>query len=147
MIYLIDTNVLLGAAHRADARYSPVQAAVHKLWTNGYELQTTPQNIAEFWNVSTRPIDRNGFGLTPYATDELLQGLEQSFPLMPDSADVYPVWRRLVVKHKVLGAKVHDARLVAVMIFHGVKHILTFNTADFTRYSSEGITAVNPTEV
>ncbi len=147
MIYLIDTNVLLGAAHRADARYSPVQEAVHKLWTNGDELQTTLQNIAEFWNVSTRPIDRNGFGLTPYATDELLQDLEQSFPLMPDAPEVYPVWRQLVVDYEVLGAKVHDARLVAAMIFHGVKHILTFNTSDFTRYSSEGIVPVNPAAV
>ncbi len=25
----------------------------------------TSQNLGEFWNVLTRPIDRNGFGLTP----------------------------------------------------------------------------------
>ena len=147
MIYLIDTNVLLGAAHRADTRYSIVQAAVYKLWENGHELQTTSQNFAEFWNVSTRPADRNGFGLTPYATDELLQDLEQSFPMLPDSPEMYPKWRQLVVKHEVSGVKVHDTRLVAAMITHEAKHILTFNTADFTRYTSEGITVVHPAEV
>jgi predicted nucleic acid-binding protein len=147
MIYLTDTNVLLGMVHRTDERYPIVQTANHRLLANGHQLQTTLQNIAEFWNVSTRPIDRNGFGLTPYATGELLQDLEQSFPLMPDAPEVYPVWKRLVVKHKVLGTKVHDARLVAAMVFHGVKHILTFNTADFTRYASEGIVPVNPAAV
>ena len=91
MIYLTDTNILLGVAHSADTRYSIVQAAIHKLWANGHELWTTSQNFSEFWNVSTRPTDRNGFGLTPDETDELLQGLEQSFPLLPDSPVVYPL--------------------------------------------------------
>ena len=147
MIYLADTNILLGVAHRADARYPIVQAAVHKLWANGHDLQTTSQNFAEFWNVSTRPADRNGFGLTPYEAYELLQGLEQSFPLLPDSPDVYPEWRQLVMKYDVSGVQVHDARLVATILVHDVKHILTFNTQDCTRYVPEGIVAIDPTTI
>lgn len=131
MIYLTDTNILLGVAHSADVRYPIVQAAVHKLWANGHELQATSQNFSEFWNVSTRPIDRNGFGLMPDETDELLQGLERSFPLLPDSPAVYPVWRQLIVKYNVSGVQVHDARLVATMLVHDVTHILTFNIQDF----------------
>ena len=147
MIYLIDTNVLLGTAHRADARYSIVQAAVHKLWANAHELQTTSQNFAEFWNVSTRPIDRNGFGLMPTATDQLLQHIERLFPLVSDSPDVYPEWRRLVVEYNISGVQVHDARLVASMIVHDVTQILTFNTKDFIRYEPEGIAAIDPAEI
>lgn len=146
MIYLIDTNVLLGAVHTEDSRYSIVQAAVSKLWTNDDQLQTASQNFAEFWNVSTRPADRNGFGQTPLETDPLLQELERLFPLLPGSPEVYPTWRRLVVQYGVSGKEVHDARLVASMIVHNVKHILTFNTADFTRYANEGIVAVNPSD-
>jgi hypothetical protein len=37
----------------------------------------------------------------------------------------------------------HDARLVAAMIVHGVTHLLTFNGADFARYS--GIRITDPT--
>jgi hypothetical protein len=33
------------------------------------------------------------------------------------------------------------------MMTHGVTHILTFNTADFTRYATEGIVAVDPMTV
>ena len=147
MIYLTDTNVLLGVAHDVDARYPIVQAAVHKLWANGHQLQTTSQNFSEFWNVSTRPTDRNGFGFTPYKTDELLRTLEQSFPLLQDSPDVYPEWRQLIVKYNVSGVQVHDARLVATMMVHDVKHILTFNTSDFTRYAPEEIIAIDPAAV
>ncbi len=146
MVYLTDTNVLLRIAHPDSPRYPIVQGVVHKLWQDGHELQTTSQNFAEFWNVSTRPTDQNGFGLTPDETDELLQGLEQSFPLLSDSPEVYPEWRRLVVDYDVSGVQVHDARLVATMLVHDIKHILTFNTQDFTRYMPEEIIAVDPSE-
>ena len=144
MVYLIDTNVLLGVAHYADARYPIVQAAVHKLWSNGHGLQTTSQNFSEFWNVSTRPARRNGFGRPPSETDVLLWDLERLFPLLIDSSDIYPEWRQLIVKYNVSGVQVHDARLVAAMIVHEVTHVLTFNTRDFTRYAPEKIIAIDP---
>ena len=147
MIYLVDTNVLLRFSPHSDPHYQIVRDAVHKLWARGHELQTTPQNFAEFWNVSTRPANRNGFGNTPLQTDTLLQDVELLFPLLPDSSEVYPVWRRLVVDYHVSGVQVHDARLVASMIFHDIIRILTFNVTDFDRYAPEGIVAVDPTTV
>lgn len=44
-----------------------------------------------------------------------------------------------------MGVNVHDARLVAAMLVHGLTHILTFNISDFARYSE--ITAVHPTTI
>jgi predicted nucleic acid-binding protein len=49
------------------------------------------------------------------------------------------------VDHRVSGAQVHDARLVAAMRVHGVKRILTFNTRDFTRFT--GIEAIHPADL
>ena len=54
-------------------------------------------------------------------------------------------WERVVIEHRVLGRQAHDARLVALMLSHGVSHILTLNTADFARYPE--ITAVTPAEI
>lgn len=147
MIYLVDTNILLRIAHQSDERYRLVRSCVNKLKNKKDLLQTTMQNIAEFWNVSTRPIDRNGFGLTLVETDDLLNVLESTFPLLPDSPAVYAEWRELVVNYRVSGVQVHDARLVATMLVHGVTHILTFNTSDFARYNSKGIVAVDPATV
>ena len=147
MIYLVDTNVLLRFSRLRNPRYQISRAAVHKLEADGHQLQTTSQNFAEFWNVSTRPTERNGFGRTPEETDELLQDLEKAFPLLPDSSEIYPIWRQLVVDYDVSGVQVHDARLAAAMIAHNVKHILTFNVTDFERYTDEGIEVVNPAAV
>lgn len=147
MIYLVDTNILLRFSRREDPGYQIAREAVHKLKAGGHQLQTTLQNFTEFWNVSTRSANQNGFGRTPVETDELLQDLEHSFPLLLDSPDVYPEWRRLVVDYDVSGVQVHDARLVATMLANNVRHILTFNTQDFIRYNPEGIVPVNPTTV
>ncbi len=147
MIYLADTNVLLRFSRHDDPRYQIVQNTVHKLEAEGHQLRTTSQNFAEFWNVATRPANQNGFGHTIFETEQLLLGLEKFFRLLPDSPDVYPEWKRLVVKYDVSGVQVHDARLAAAMIAHNVKHILTLNVTDFQRYTDEGIEVVNPTAV
>ena len=145
MVYLVDTNVLLRFADRNHPLHSIIRSAVRTLRTNGNRLCCAPQNCVEFWNVATRPIDRNGFGLTPEKADRLLRLIERLFPLLPDSPAVYPEWRRLVVSFGVSGIQVHDARIVAAVIVHGVTHILTLNTSDFVRYETKGIVAVNPT--
>ncbi len=147
MIYLVDTNILLRILHRTDPRHAMVRHAVRILRTNGHELRTTPQNFIEFWNACTRPINRNGFGLTATQTNQLLRIAERIFPLLPDSPATYPEWRRLVTDYRVSGVQVHDARLVAAMVSHHVTHILTLNTSDFERYAPEGIVAVDPTTI
>lgn len=48
-------------------------------------------------------------------------------------------WKRLVVQRSVLGGKVHDAKLVAMMNVHDIRRILTFNTQDFARYDIDAI--------
>ncbi|MDE0313696.1 MAG: type II toxin-antitoxin system VapC family toxin [Candidatus Poribacteria bacterium] len=144
MIYLVDTNILLGFSYPADRNYQTVQFAVHKLLANGHQLKVTLQNFAEFWRASTRPADKGGFGRTPPDAEQFLQELELLFPLLPDdSPNVYTEWRRLAVQYSVSGKKVHDARLVASMISQGITHILTFDK-DFDRYASEGIIRVDP---
>jgi predicted nucleic acid-binding protein len=74
-----------------------------------------------------------------------LRLLERHFPVLPDSPMIYENWKALVLKHKVMGVNVPDARLVAAMMVHGVTNILTANAKDFARYPS--VTAVTPNDV
>jgi len=74
-----------------------------------------------------------------------LRLLERHFPVLPDSPFVYERWKTLVLVHKVIGVNVHDARLAAAMLVHGVTHILTANVRDFVRYP--GVTAVRPDQI
>ncbi|MGI9175816.1 MAG: type II toxin-antitoxin system VapC family toxin [Rhodothermales bacterium] len=148
MPYLLDTNILLRLFAEDDPRYEEVKVAVDRLRERGEMLSFAPQNAAEFWNVATRPVERNGFGYTPSEADSLLTSAEQIAPPLPDVPAMYTHWRRLVREAGVSGVQVHDARLVAWMQAHGVAHLLTLNPADFSRYVSlADITIVEPGEV
>ena len=130
---------------RSDPRHRLVKAALDALTDRGADICCTPQNISEFWNVCTRPSDRNGFGLSISEADEALQAIERTLTVLPDNEQIYRVWRALVVRHRVSGVQVHDARLAAAMQVHGISHILTLNQPDFMRYSS--ISVVHPQNV
>ena len=146
MPYMADTNILLRFIAPNDSNHPLVSNLVYSLLNQGEEICYTSQNLAEFWNVCTRPSTaRSGFGLSIPETDIRAQVIERYFTFLPDSAAVHTVWRRLIVDYKVSGVKVHDARLVAAMCVHGVIDIITFNTDDFTRYTE--ITAHHPTAI
>ena len=140
--FLIDTNILLRISRRDDPDHPVVDAALTKLKSIGTILYYTHQNISEFWNVATRPVNRNGFGLTVADTERETSAIEREMVLLPDSVAVYQEWRRLVFTHSVSGVQVHDARMAAAMKVHAVSHLLTLNPDDFRRY--EHIIAVHP---
>ena|SRR5205809_4044400 len=142
--YLIDSNVLLRWIKRDDRDYPVVVSAIDLMLKNGAALCYTSQNVAEFWNTCTRPVERNGYALSVQETDQRARFFEVKLRLLEDSVAIHHEWRQLLVIHGVCGAKVHDARLVAAMRVHGVKYILTFNEKDFTRYTD--IKAVHPSE-
>jgi predicted nucleic acid-binding protein len=141
----VDTNILLRFVEPNDPEHALVRKAVRLLTARGESLCFASQNLVEFWNVCTRPVANNGLGLTPAQTDERATMLESTFELIPDSERVHAEWRRLVVAHSVAGVRVHDARLVAAMLVHGVPHLLTLNDRDFARYP--GISVVHPRNV
>ncbi len=145
MPFLADTNILLRLAEPDNPDYAIVRGAVDKLVGRGEELCYAAQNLVEFWNVCTRPVAQNGFGLSTGETDERAKIIETEFRFLPDGERVHVEWRQLVVRYAVTGAKVHDARLVAAMLVHGVSNILTLNDRDFARYS--GISAIHPRAV
>jgi predicted nucleic acid-binding protein len=139
---LADTNVLLRSIHQTHPMHPSALAALTALLASGDRVCITPQNMIEFWNVCTRPADRNGLGLTPVEAEREASRLEDILTLLPAIPAIYPEWRRLVIAYSVSGVRVHDAHIVAAMNVYGVSTAFTFNGPDFTRYS--GIRAVNP---
>jgi predicted nucleic acid-binding protein len=146
MLVNIDTGILLRLLDRNDPQHASIRQALRVLGGRGDEAVTSPQNLAEFWNVCTRPASaRGGFGLSIQETDRRVRLVERLFRVLPDNSMTYPLWRQVVVRHGVQGVQVHDARLVAWMQAYGITHILTLNAADFARYP--GITAWAPQDV
>jgi predicted nucleic acid-binding protein len=149
MAFLVDTSILGRLANRTDPSYLVADRAVTELHRRGESLHLTPQNLVEFRNVATRPAAANGLGLTPAEAEAKAADFEALFPLLPETADIYPAWKTLVVAAATIGKQVHDARLVAVCHVSGVSHLLTFNTAHFARLASfgPGIVLVHPASV
>ena len=146
MSYLFDTNIFLRLTNKADPAHTRAVDALRTLRRRREMLCFTPQVVAEFWSVCTRPPSARGdFGLVPSEAERRARVIERYFRLLPDSVATYQEWRQLLVRHAVAGVKVHDARLIASMKAYGITHLLTFNAEDFTRYAD--ITVVTPQHV
>ena len=141
MTILLDTNILLRISqpHTAHARIA--DRALDALRTGNEALHIVSQNLVEFWAVATRPATDNGLGLTVEQAMGQVLALKRLFVLLPE-IPLQGEWERLVTTYRVCGRNSHDARLVAAMMVHGIRSILTFNVQDFTRYA--GITVLDP---
>ena len=145
MTTLVDANVLLRGAQPGHPLCRQAADAVAIMLRRQDTLFFCPQNIAEFWHVATRPNGNNGLGMSRDEVVLEIQAIETLLTLLPDTPAIYPEWKRLIADFSVMGLKVFDARLVAIMNVHGVKSILTYNTADFVRYTN--LTVIHPSQV
>jgi predicted nucleic acid-binding protein len=134
MSVFVDTNILLRSVQPSHPLHEAAVNSVASFIAAGTPLMVTPQIVAEFWNVATRPIENNGLGMPHEQARDELARLEAFFALLSESPEVYAEWKRLVIAHGVTGVKVHDARLVAAMKVYAISRILTFNRDDFRRY-------------
>ena len=115
---LADTNVLLRWAQPSHPFNAVATESVARLLAAGEDVCFTPQNVAEFWHVVTSPVANNGLGLDVAAARRAVERIERVLTPIPDTPAVNDEWKRLVVAH-------------------GVKAILTFNTDDFLRYTTD----------
>ena len=145
MSVLVDTNILMRSIEPQHPMQRVAADALSHLRRQGEQLVLLPQNRYEFWAAATRPVAQNGLGLTPAEAEPEIARFKTLFPVMGDSAAIFPVWEQLVVQHQVFGKNAHDARLVAAMLVHGVASLLTFNKPGFVRYGS--IVVISPQDV
>ncbi len=145
MAILIDTNILLRSVQPSDPMHPVALHALETLLAGEEPLVISIQNVAEFWNAATRPLTHNGLGFTIEKTKDEIDRLEGFFQILSESAGSYVAWKALVATHRVSGAQVHDARLVAVMKTNGIKKIVAFNVQDFTRFAE--IEALHPGKI
>lgn len=142
MACLIDTGILLRAFDADFEEYRLVRRALRTLVVRQERLVVALQNLAEFWNVSTRPIDKNGYGLSVDRANRRTRWIEQFCEVVTEDNASFQIWKSLLTTHSVTGIAVHDARLVAVMLARQISDVLTLNERDFRRYS--GITVLTP---
>jgi predicted nucleic acid-binding protein len=135
MAYLIDSNCFLRMAESNSPQRTLTLDVIRKLRSADEIIYYTPQILAEFWNVCTRPPSaRGGLGLSVAQTERKVEFLEKHFTLLPDDLATFTHWRRLVSEMQIKGVQVHDAKIAASMIAHKVPNLITFNDRDFRRF-------------
>lgn len=145
MRYLVDTNILLRFFELADPLNADTVSAVDKLTSAPSDVYVCAQVLIEFWAAATRPLEANGFGLSAAEAEERLNQIQLLFACLPEPPDIAERWRKLASDYSVEGKQAHDARIVALMLAHGLTHILTLNGSVFARY--QGITPVSPADI
>jgi predicted nucleic acid-binding protein len=141
---LIDTNVVARTLQKNHIHHRPAMDSILFLRTSQIEiLVISPQIIQEFYAIATRA--SNGLAITPDNALHEIQLIKQDYPLLPESALIYPQWEQLVAKYKPTNRRVFDTKHVAFMLVHRIPKILTFNDQDFLHYSE--IQALNPFDV
>lgn len=146
MAYLLDTGILLRLTNTNDHQHAVIRTAVGILGDRGEHLLITNQNVAEFCNVVTRPVENNGLGRSSTkALHALERDIEPICSVLVETSAVFSELKRLIATYAVTGKQVHDARLVAMMLVWQIENVLTLNDRDFRRYEQEGIHIVTPT--
>jgi predicted nucleic acid-binding protein len=125
----VDTNVLVYASARGAPCHDRARAA-----PAGREaLRISRQVLREFIAVVTRPqmwANPRTAAEAAFATAVL----ERDFVTLEDNPIVWNEFIGLCHHFDFGGRQVHDAYVVATMLAHGERRLLTFNGSDFRRF-------------
>ena len=131
----IDTDILVHAAVPTAPQRVRARAALSLYSAAGEELFVSRQVLREFVAVITRP-QPWAQAKTPVEAAPIITTLIRGFGILEDCAPVWNEFLTLCRHFSFGGRQVHDANIVATMLAHGERRLLTFNEADFRRFDS-----------
>lgn len=123
----LDTNVLV-YAHRRESRHHNVARALLRDLAEGASPWAIPWPcIYEFFSVATNPRIWRDQATAPAEAWRQIRAWTGSptLVLLTETEDFGDVLERLIERPRVLGPIVHDARVAALCLAHGVEELLT----------------------
>jgi hypothetical protein len=132
----VDTNLLV-YAHRRDSDWHAAAAGVVRSLAEGGVPWAIPWPcIHEFMAIVTHPRIYRPATPTGAALAQVAAWLESpGLNLLAEGPGYADRLSALVTEAKVAGAKVHDARIAALCLYHGVRELWSADR-DFSRYPS-----------
>ena len=130
----VDTNVLV-YAHRSDSEwYDRATAKLRELAENRAAWAILWPCLHEFLAIVTHPRIYDPPTPLEQALEQVDSWLESpSVVLLAESNEHWAHLRALVDKGRVVGGRVHDARIAALCVAHGVRELWTADR-DFGRF-------------
>jgi toxin-antitoxin system PIN domain toxin len=131
----VDTNLLV-YAHRQDSPFHAKAAQCLRTLSEGSTAWGLPWPcVNEFLAIVTHERIYAPPSRLDKALDQVAAWLESpSVVMLAESEGYWPVLAELLVRAKVTGPRVHDARIGALCIFHGVRELWTADR-DFGRFA------------
>lgn len=138
----VDTNLLV-FAHRRDSPHHAAATEIVRGLAEGRSPWAIPWPcVHEFFSVVTHPRIYVPPSSAPQAIAQVdLWLASPSLHLLTEGPSHWTELRRLLGKGLIAGPRVHDARIAALCLQHGVRELLTFDR-DFSRFPS--LTTRNP---
>lgn len=138
----LDTNMLVNA-HRRDALDHPkALAVVRELAQSGRSWAVPWPCLYEFVAVVTHPRVFTPPSTVDAAVDQVDAWLESpALTLLAESTTAWPHVRSTLLSSRSVGARVHDAKIAAICLVHGVTELWTADR-DFSRFP--GLRTRNP---
>ena len=130
----VDTNVLVYATAEGAPFQDRARAALVGLAVNE-RLSISRQVLREYLAVMTRP-QTWGKPLSLAAAMADATAFTDRFRVLEDGPAVWDQLGALSRHRAFAGRQVHDANVVATMLAHGERRLVTFNTADFRRFDA-----------
>jgi toxin-antitoxin system PIN domain toxin len=131
----VDTNILV-YAHRRDSEWHDSAATCLGELAEGAASWGLPWScIHEFFSIVTHDRIYSPPSKSTKALEQISAWLESpSVVLLAETSGYWEVLARVVGKGKISGPRIHDARIAAICIHHGVRELLTADR-DFSRFA------------
>ena len=135
----LDTNILV-YAHRIEMSWHlPAKQAVQQLFDGDQAWGIPVACVHEFMSVVTRIPNPTSAELAMAQIKEWL--LSPSARLLHSTEQHLETLERVIVEGQAKGGQIHDARIVAICLEHGVRELWTVDR-DFARFAL--LTSKNP---
>lgn len=138
----VDTNVLVYAHRRDSEWHGPAGDRVRSLAEGPAPWAIPWPCIHEFLAIVTHPRIYRPPSEAPAAVDQVSAWLESpSLTLLAEGPGYGERLMGLLAASKVTGPRIHDARVAALCLYHGVRELWSADR-DFTRFTE--LTVTNP---
>ena len=130
----LDTNVLVLSRFEAAPNHSRARHRMRTAIEGKETLRISRQVLREYLATVTRPQPWS-HPVSMVAALNHVATLGAHFEILEDGPGVTVMLTKLCRTVLVAGKQVHDANIVATMLAHGERQLMTFNAKDFRRYS------------
>lgn len=143
---VVDTNILVYAHRRDSEWYQPASKKIRELAEGNLPWCIPWPCIHEFIAIVTHPRAYDPPTTLTQAIQQIDYWLESpSLMLISENSDYWLILSKILQASKVTGPKIHDARIAAFCILHGI-NILWSADRDFNRFNKQ-LKIINPLNV